>query len=976
MCLVETEQADEASYSDVDTQSIGKIEVVVLRCDYYDAPAMEPRALGAVIAAPVARTSARAPSGKAPSGKAPSGKAPSGKAPSGKPASAKPPSAASAGLGSLFRVFDGACDLDFEDASEDESTNAPHTDCADSEWNVNDEQHGFSMHYSSNRDDTTSQNVTSLHHPADQYFMPPFSLDGHDYEHPRIVYDPYGPPPEPRGPYYHTSGMQRPRQRHSDVSAPVDFLPPQIPPQTPRQAIRRVEFNPRAQTFPESTSYYSPQDNQLPYPDSPAELPYRHERPFTRRNSSPREHHHRSQSRGRRRERFTETAEQAVEELPEIHPEFQRFQISQMPEKIEAILGVDHRFVADAVPYLPHLLRKTPIAELSREGWRELKANLREILARGYYSNGDEIVILEEPRDRERKLARQEAESRRAASERRHREERSALRNDAANEAALMEALAEVAAKHGAKVKPGDRYKREDEHKSDRKHKHGKNHKHGKKDKQDEKEKQDDTHEEDNKHKSDKKHKHKRRHRCKDRNKSEDRDKFEERHESDDDQKSDKKHKHGKKHKKDKSSDSRSSSPSITFFQGDGWSQKGSVKDPKGSAKSKKESVKNQSAGHKHSKSSARWSSSSSSSSSSSPSGSRSSSSSGSSSGSSSLSSSRSSKKSSNTNSGGWGDVDTGNSGEQSGGAAGDWAADNGGDQANTGNTNNMWDNTPAQQDKPQDAAPPIAPPAVDGTPLEKISQRAPSSYRSVSSWSTNPHAYVQPYFQTWRGNGQTPATKPLHRQPREPYAYGPAPTPHLPADRVGNRSHGVRAGRGADYSHKVYHPKYLDTVEDPYAVFVFNYRSTEELEHILRHDVKGDLASVAEEVSRGVLMNLPREKLVEELIKAQAMAPPGGGDAGGSKHGDNVAPAPASAPEKARSNKAPSLAAPRVPKSVSDWFARGPAQPVAGNDQGFKPASVKNEKGGFATGPGGWAAAGECTTGPAGGGNNPAAGW
>jgi hypothetical protein len=89
-----------------------------------------------------------------------------------------------------------------------------------------------------------------------------------------------------------------------------------------------------------------------------------------------------------------------------------------------------------------------------------------------------------------------------------------------------------------------------------------------------------------------------------------------------------------------------------------------------------------------------------------------------------------------------------------------------------------------------------------------------------------------------------------------------------LPADRVGNRSHGVRAGRGADYSHKVYRPKYLDTVEDPYAVFVFNYRSAEELEHMFRYDVKADLASIAEEVGHGVLMNLPKEKLVEELLK------------------------------------------------------------------------------------------------------------
>jgi hypothetical protein len=167
-----------------------------------------------------------------------------------------------------------------------------------------------------------------------------------------------------------------------------------------------------------------------------------------------------------------------------------------------------------------------------------------------------------------------------------------------------------------------------------------------------------------------------------------------------------------------------------------------------------------------------------------------------------------------------------------------------------------------------------------------------------------------------------------------------------------------------------VYHPKYLDTVEDPYAVFVFNYRSAEELERMFRLDVKGDLASIAEEVGRGVLMNLPREKLVDELMKAQAKAP-SGGDAGGSGHGDDTAPAPA--PGKAGSNKAPSRAA----KSVSDWFPQA-ASPAAGQDQGFNPASVRNDQGGKAAGGGGWDFQGGGTTGQDAGGE-PAApkyGW
>lgn len=369
--------------------------------------------------------------------------------------------------------------------------------------------------------------------------------------------------------------------------------------------------------------------------------------------------------------------------------------------------------------------------------------------------------------------------------------------------------------------------------------------------------------------------------------------------------------------------------------------------------------MKSQGDGHKRSKNSVRSSSTSSSSSSSSWGSSSSS------------SDSRSSQKSSTSNQGNSGDWDTGDQSGQTGGGGGwddsngqqnnqggaTWPNDNNNNQVSTQNTGT------AQQSVPQDVTPNtdqqnvaqnVAPNTGGGVPAGQASNRAPSSYFSVSSRSTNPHAYVQPYFQTWRGNGQTPAAKPLPRQPREPYSYGPAPTPHLPADRVGNRSHGVRAGKGADYSHKVYHPKYLDTVEDPYAVFVFNYRSAEELEHMFRHDVKGDLASIAEEVGRGVLMKLPREKLVEELLKAQTQAPVGR-DAGGSRQGDATAPAP----EKARSNKAPS----RASKSVSAWFPE-PAQPATGQGQALKSASVKNDKGGQNAAAAGWVLQGTGTTG------------
>jgi hypothetical protein len=82
---------------------------VVLRCDDNSIAAVEPRAQIPLRAAPAEKASVKAPSAKVPSVKAPSAKA---------------PSAASEGLGGMFGLFDGACDVDSDGASDDVSDNA------------------------------------------------------------------------------------------------------------------------------------------------------------------------------------------------------------------------------------------------------------------------------------------------------------------------------------------------------------------------------------------------------------------------------------------------------------------------------------------------------------------------------------------------------------------------------------------------------------------------------------------------------------------------------------------------------------------------------------------------------------------------------------------------------------------------------------------------------------------------------------
>lgn len=300
---------------------------------------------------------------------------------------------------------------------------------------------------------------------------------------------------------------------------------------------------------------------------------------------------------------------------------------------------------------------------------------------------------------------------------------------------------------------------------------------------------------------------------------------------------------------------------------------------------------------------------------------------------------------------------------------AGEWdnQNDTSGQQDDQNNDNNNWE-TGAQTNavnawgqEPEQKAKPSSTKSSStlnfsfanfGAGLNKSSQPVHPSHHSKS---TDPHAYVQPYFETWRGNGQNFATKPLARQPREACPYPPASAPHILSDQVGDRSHGVRAGKGADYTHRVRRPKYLDTMEDPYAVFVFNYRSAEKLEEILHQSVQADLALVAEEVGRGVLMNLPREKLVEELMKTQAKATGRGGVAKApSKSGDAV--------ESKAKSAAPSV---RSQKVTNNW-ATAPAQDNTGQGPGFTPDGGGDAKEANGWG-GGFQQVGQGTTGPAG---------
>ena len=136
-----------------------------------------------------------------------------------------------------------------------------------------------------------------------------------------------------------------------------------------------------------------------------------------------------------------------------------------------------------------------------------------------------------------------------------------------------------------------------------------------------------------------------------------------------------------------------------------------------------------------------------------------------------------------------------------------------------------------------------------------------------------DPSAYVKPYWKDWNrppaGSDVSDSnTKKKRDQPREVYLYPAMPLQPLPSNKAKDASHGVQTGRGADYSHKTRKPTYIDTMESPYAVFSFKYRSKPTLEKILKLKVdEVEVSKVKEQIEKDKYMSMPKHKLIEELL-------------------------------------------------------------------------------------------------------------
>jgi len=137
------------------------------------------------------------------------------------------------------------------------------------------------------------------------------------------------------------------------------------------------------------------------------------------------------------------------------------------------------------------------------------------------------------------------------------------------------------------------------------------------------------------------------------------------------------------------------------------------------------------------------------------------------------------------------------------------------------------------------------------------------------------PNAHVKPYWADWQKQA-TPfesseqMSKKKREGPRQVYEYPPTPLPAVPADKAHGATHAVATGKGAIYTHKVFRPVYLDTIEAPYAVFSFKYRNKSELERILGKSIGDDVKQLTAQVKKEQLMSMPKHKLIEQLMNAR----------------------------------------------------------------------------------------------------------
>ena len=198
------------------------------------------------------------------------------------------------------------------------------------------------------------------------------------------------------------------------------------------------------------------------------------------------------------------------------------------------------------------------------------------------------------------------------------------------------------------------------------------------------------------------------------------------------------------------------------------------------------------------------------------------------------------------------------NDGAKDGGGGDGWAADTGGAKQSS-STGNAWDNNKRSK--------------------KSSSARPPSAGGDQAFPEVDLKAHIQPYWANWRQTSldresSDPNTKKKRDQARDACLYPAKPAPTIPSGTKTDASHGVQAGRGANYAHRCLRPLYLDEMDAPYAVFSFKYRSKEKLEKILGKKIDADITPVVQQAEKDKLMSLPKDELVKVLMEMKTPPP------------------------------------------------------------------------------------------------------
>ncbi len=150
-------------------------------------------------------------------------------------------------------------------------------------------------------------------------------------------------------------------------------------------------------------------------------------------------------------------------------------------------------------------------------------------------------------------------------------------------------------------------------------------------------------------------------------------------------------------------------------------------------------------------------------------------------------------------------------------------------------------------------------------SPKQKEPKPVAAQIPPTFSMSTLPKA--KPYWSTWR-NANATAGAEMEEEPAPHPDQSEEPVYSISAD-VAQRnmmSHQVRPGRPAAYTHKKNKPKYMDTHESPYAVFLFKYRDKSIIESMFKTTI-----AEPEVDEKARLASLSKQELIDELIKTKS---------------------------------------------------------------------------------------------------------